>query len=421
MPCARPRHVEPAGAGVALAVALAAAACGGAAPARGGGSAGGAGSGGPVGSAPGGAGLAPAGASLAGSAPAAPITCAEAGVILRGDIEDPQLAGPAKEAIIARTCHYDAWPPQVLRCIGAEAPAWRCLEALTGAQRESHRAALGAWRDAFPDEQLLPSELLGDELDPPAAVDCTAAIHGVEHFAPAVALTGDARAEVVSRRQRAVEALCETWPDELRGCFLQANRTMIAACRGELPAAAERELAEALAEVDRFGARLVALQRAPRAVDCQRAAAAHYAEATWGAVLAAASAAARARLIAAAVQRMAAACTAERWSPARRTCLGAGGGRDCIAGEAAALWGHPPSGLVLPSRVAECNRLSSAIARVAACGRVPQEVRARLERRHRMVAHDWAVEAQPPERLRATCGELVEVARRALGEAGCSP
>ena len=49
--------------------------------------------------------------------PAARVTCADAGAILRGVVEDSHKAGPAKEAAIASVCLFDKWSQEILDCV----------------------------------------------------------------------------------------------------------------------------------------------------------------------------------------------------------------------------------------------------------------------------------------------------------------
>src|SRR5687767_8510725 len=75
------------------------------------------------------------------AAPAAPqpaaVTCGDAGVLLRGSVDDQKQAGPAKEAAIARTCKLEQWPAEVLRCIGEQPQARPCLDKLEVDQRRA--------------------------------------------------------------------------------------------------------------------------------------------------------------------------------------------------------------------------------------------------------------------------------------------
>src|SRR6187402_1944224 len=72
----------------------------------------------------------------------AAVTCGDAGVLLRGTVDDQRQAGPAKEAVIARTCKYEQWPAEVLQCVGEQAEAKPCLDKLAPVQRTAYDEAL---------------------------------------------------------------------------------------------------------------------------------------------------------------------------------------------------------------------------------------------------------------------------------------
>ena len=85
----------------------------------------------------------------AGPKPApAPITCGDAGVILRGTLDDAKASGPIKEAAIASACLHDKWPASVLACVGSTPDAKSCLDALARPQLAGLDRLLRAWADA---------------------------------------------------------------------------------------------------------------------------------------------------------------------------------------------------------------------------------------------------------------------------------
>src|SRR5262249_28759526 len=103
----------------------------------------------------------------------AAVTRGDAGVLLRGNVDDQKAAGPAKEAVIARTCRAQQWPAEVLACIGGKPQARPCLDRLTGVQKTAYDQALTAWNEAYPDESL---EEGGEGRDEPIAdtyIDCS--------------------------------------------------------------------------------------------------------------------------------------------------------------------------------------------------------------------------------------------------------
>jgi len=99
-----------------------------------------------------------------GSHGIAPITCIDVGIVLRGPVDGPTDARPAKERTIAQACVEDAWPRAVIDCVGRGKKD--CLEKLTAAQRRSYDARLARWRSRFVVE---PSADGGDVDDADAA------------------------------------------------------------------------------------------------------------------------------------------------------------------------------------------------------------------------------------------------------------
>jgi hypothetical protein len=93
---------------------------------------------------------APAQPTVPTRAPAA-ITCGDAGVVLRGYVEDAKRAGPVKEAAIATACLLDRWSPEVLACIGGDGSPAACIGKLDGRQRAGYTKAIEAWNAEFGD------------------------------------------------------------------------------------------------------------------------------------------------------------------------------------------------------------------------------------------------------------------------------
>lgn len=89
--------------------------------------------------------------------PPAAVSCGDAGVMLRGSVKDPKLAGPAKEAAIASACLFDKWAREVLDCVGSQNDRQACLDKLTEPQRLALTKKLTAWADAYA-ESLVPAD-----------------------------------------------------------------------------------------------------------------------------------------------------------------------------------------------------------------------------------------------------------------------
>src|SRR4051812_46688857 len=71
--------------------------------------------------------------------PPAPPTCAEIGIIMRGDVEPTAPdAGLEREKAIERSCAQDHWPQSVIDCAASTTAPDDCLDALSKAQHASY-------------------------------------------------------------------------------------------------------------------------------------------------------------------------------------------------------------------------------------------------------------------------------------------
>jgi hypothetical protein len=370
---------------------------------------------------------APATAAPAAAPRPAAVTCADAGVLLRGTVDDQKQAGPAKEAVIARTCKQEQWPAEILGCFGDSPEARPCLARLTPAQRTAYDYALVTWHDAFPDEMLEEAYEGDDDLGMDAYIDCTDAIQDVTGFSPAVTLTGDARAYVLELRKDALLALCEDWPYEARACFRDlanegraGNAAAVDACRAGLEAGYAQDVTDKLAELDRLGAKVAALKKNAASHDCRKVVAAHYADAAWKGKIDAVKGAARAKAIAESRQRMTKACTDDKWSPNMRACIVAGGGAACFTAVSASAWSFPAVGVVVPTGIPECDAYAATMKAVDACTAFSQSQRDAFKRTWSNLNVSWA--STPPERRASTatsCKTVDESMRRVAANAGC--
>jgi hypothetical protein len=357
----------------------------------------------------------------------AQVTCADAGVLLRGMVDDQKQAGPAKEAIIARTCRHEKWSAEVLGCVGDSPDARSCLARLTPAQRTAYDDALMSWNEAFPDEMLEDGYEGGDDMGMDYYIDCTDAIQDVTGFSPAVTLTGDARAYVLELRKGALLELCEDWPYEARACFRDlaiegraGNTAAVDACRAGLEAGYAQDVTDKLAELDRLGAKVAALKKNAASHDCRKVVAAHYADAAWKGKIDAVKGAARTKAIAESRQRMTKACTDDRWSPDMRACIVAGGGGACFTAVSASAWSFPAVGVVVPTGIPECDAYAVTMKAVEACAALSQSQRDAFKRTWSYLNVTWA--STPPERRASTatsCKSVDESMRRVVTNAGC--
>jgi hypothetical protein len=151
-------------------------------------------------------------------APAAP-TCAEIGVILRGDVHvDDTKAGPAREQAIAAACEGDRWAQDVIRCAAQEPHPAACLDRLTAAQRKSYDARLRGWADQFD-----PAPVAADD----AGLTCAEALHNADFVRPPLDDTSPERASQSQQRHRHLISQCEShgWSDVARACLAIAATT----------------------------------------------------------------------------------------------------------------------------------------------------------------------------------------------------
>jgi hypothetical protein len=359
-------------------------------------------------------------------APAA-VTCGDAGVLLRGNVDDQRQAGPAKEAAIARTCRFGQWAAEVLACVGERPAAKPCLDKLTSAQRTAYDQSLATWNEAFPDETLEePFEGI-DESGLGFYIDCSDAIQDASGFAPAVKLTGDDRDYALALRKGALLALCEDWEMERRGCFRDlamsgtaSNTTAVDACRAQLEPAQSRAVTDKLTELDKLAAKITALKKSVASHDCKKVAATHYADAEWKGKLDAVKGAERAKMIADSRARMTKVCTDDKWAPSMRACIVAGGGDECFTSVASAGWGFPALGVFVKTGLAECDAYAESVKAADACSALSA---AQRESFKRMWSYLITSAASAPADRRAAiaqiCKQNDETVRRIVSSAGC--
>ena len=360
----------------------------------------------------------PSSPSVAVSAPA-PVTCGDAGVLLRGTVEDQKQAGPAKEAAIARTCRFEKWPPAVLQCIGGQAQAKPCLAKLSPDQRGSYDKALVAWNEVYPEEYIEEtSEEYAAGLDD--YVDCSDAIKDVATYAPAVSLTGDDRDFVVEMRKEALLSLCEDWSNERRACFRDASPLRTDTCRVMLEPVQAKAVTDKLAELDRLGAKLAAQKKAPAGFDCKQAVAVHYADAAWKGTMDAVKGADRVKAIAESRARMTKACTDDKWSPNQRACIAAGGGEPCFTTVPFSSWRFPAVGVLVKTGIAECDAYAETIKAVTACTSLPPATRDAIQKSwEHLSAGAASAPADTRQNTASACRQIDAAIRQSLTSVGC--
>ncbi len=355
----------------------------------------------------------------------AAVSCADAGVLLRGIVDDQRQAGPAKEAVIARTCKQEKWSPEVLGCVGDKPEAKPCLEKLTEAQRTAYDEALVAWNESFPDEMLEHDEEgMEDYMGMDAYIDCADAIQDVAAFSPAVTQTGDNRDYVLELRKEALLTLCEDWDQDSRTCFRDlpsaAPSSAVDACRAQLDPTQAKAVTDKLAELDKLGAKVATLKKNAASHDCKKVAAAHYADAAWKDKMSAVKGAERTKAIGESRAKMTKACTDDKWSPNMRACIVAGGADACFTTVSSTMWGFPAVGVFVKSGIPECDAYAVTIKAVDACTAMPQSQRDAIKRSWSYLSTTWA--STPPDRKATTaqaCKQVDDAIRRSLTSAGC--
>ncbi|MDQ3336312.1 MAG: hypothetical protein M4D80_14180 [Myxococcota bacterium] len=352
---------------------------------------------------------APAPAKVAVVAPPAPapITCGDAGVILRGKVEDDRDAGPMKEEAIAKACLHDKWPAEVLDCVGSTPNAKTCLDKLASAQRKAYRERIARWNDAFP-EEVLDDETLENLVD---FVDCANAVGDPSQYAPVLTLEGEDRELAITMRRTRLLVLCEDWSTDARRCFQDVKQPE--RCRTLLEPDQKRDVIDRIAEVDAVMAK-VAATKPPT---CKKLVEVHYADARWKGKLEALPPADKKKVIAESRTAMVKACTDERWSGTLRSCIAADGGGACFA--KAGSWGVPPSAIAVKTGIPDCDAYGDALRALTTCNQIPrQAVQAMLDAYQQMApsyANSSAAERTAAAKICSQADSAIRQSARSLG------
>lgn len=304
----------------------------------------------------------------------APVTCADAAVILRGDVNDHKYAGPAKDGLVASACARDAWPAELMACIGTEPVTRRCLQKLSPEQWKAFDAALIAWNEQFPDETLNGEMNLGDVADD--YVDCSDAIHDGGIYTPSLSPASDDYDFHAGMRRRAIEEVCDAWETSQRTCFRDATSAAEHdACRAQLDPADAQILSLKIASVDKQFGIIASLKKKPTAIDCNKVATAHYTDAAWTARLPMLQGPERKRALAVSRVSMTKACTRDAWEPRLRACIVAGGAGSvgCMSVQQTRTWDYPALGVFVKTGIPECDAHTKRLEALSRCA-VPQQV-----------------------------------------------
>jgi hypothetical protein len=362
---------------------------------------------------------------------AARVTCADAGTILRGAVEDSRKAGPAKEAAIASACLYDKWTQAVLDCIGTEATEPRtCLEQLSVEQRTTLDTKMQAWIDIYSDETW---ETAADEEAAEPEIACAGIIGDVAGYAPLTAV-GEERDFAIKVRRHVVLASCEKWPRAIRQCF---QTGAIPACRAKLAPEIETPLASSLGSLDAVLGRIAEQKKKPATTyDCKAVVARHYSDGAWKGQAEvprdpkatradlAKIAAQRKQMIADSRKAMLDACTGEAWTATQRACELVGGKEMCRQALGRGdRWGFPAAGVISETGIIECNAYAQAVAAWGNCGKVPQQAKDAMKQAFDSMRDSFKKTTDPQQRqaLATACKQGDEAIRQAMASLGCAP
>jgi hypothetical protein len=375
----------------------------------------------------------PSAAAVAKRAPVVQVpSCADAGVLLRGDVAHEDADGKDKEALIAKLCETDAWSPKVLACVAKETEPSTCLEKLSESQRLALAVAVAQWHGTHGFAAEGEGEEGGKDGmdDPPPPEDpedddewitCGTAVTHSESFAPIVTLTNDADRKVATTlRGHELATMCtdDEWDMKIRRCMAAATATTIDACIQQLDATEQKAIRATLTTVDKVVAKALLLATRPAKVGCKQVVGVHYADARWKAMPAELKGADRKKAISESRTRMTQACTHEQWPAIDRACIVAGGGEACFALSGRAnRWGFPAAGVVVRTGIPQCDAYGDLIMKLYACPATPVGSRDALLESYTVGAMYWV---KTPANQRAAIGEACAAAAAAVRDTAAS-
>jgi hypothetical protein len=373
--------------------------------------------------------------------PPARVTCADAGVVLRGTVDDSRKAGPAKEAAIASACLFDKWSQEVLDCVGGIATAdldkhaeqsSKCLAMLSTEQRAALDTKLTAWTTTYENETWTTAEDERVAAMPPD-IPCASIITlaNVSLLSPSPVQTGEELDFALQLRKHAVLAACEQWPRDIRDCV----RTGVAfdTCRRPLDSAQRQILSAKLAAVDAVMAKIAAAKAKPPATyTCKAVVAAHYSDAAWRGKAEPPKdpkpdlkklAAERKTMIADSRRVMLDACTSESWNATLRACelvesdatCGPGTGRTIVR------WGFPALGTFAKTGVPECDAYGQSTQAFLLCNQIPQATKDSVKQNYERLVQNLVSNPAFAPQLAISCKQGDGAVKQALSAMGCTP
>ena len=335
--------------------------------------------------------------------PVDPVTCHDASVILRGPVvSDDEHAGPARESAILRSCEGDRWAPEVLACVGRERKPNDCLAKLTDQQHQNYDAKLGTWEAQFGGTEY--GGLTGEEVGEEKYVDCAELIDDVSRYAPPYDDKVPERDWQTTLRKKLVEASCNAngWTEQTKECVVASKDPLSTEVCLNAEASA-KQLAQQLTEVDTTAAKIAAAKKQARSITCDKAVAAHYADARWKERLKDAKPADKRRQIVASRAAMQKACVADHWDDTTRACIVVSDAQRCYAN--ALRWGYPALiAATEPNLPDECGMYKAAMDRIATCDALPTSSRDAMKQAFDSAAAGWSgLDAETMKTLAPAC------------------
>jgi hypothetical protein len=318
------------------------------------------------------------------------------GPLLRGPIDDEEIAGPKKEAAIVAMCERDKWPASVLACAASatEPTVQNCVDELPPEMHARYATAMEKYGTSVEDD--IPEE---DEED--AVTTCAEAFAAtsIDAWPPSVSTEAE-RPLATKLRGASLRKLCEdqNWELAAKQCLADTPASGIEACLEKLGDARRGEVTLAVHKADKLRAKIVKAQAKPANVTCEKAVAAHYGNAKWTGKAPELKGADRAKAIAASKKKMLASC--KTWSIETRACIVADDGDACYA-LAGTSWGYPAQEKSKLRRIGivECDVYADAIEKLASCDELSEESRQALYDSFEQLATAWAT--IPPDALEA--------------------
>jgi len=351
-------------------------------------------------------------------------SCADAGVLLRGNVSDEAKLGTLKEALIAKLCTTDAWDAKVLACVASSPTPSACTSTLTPAQVTSYEAQLAAWHATHGYAAEDEDEPDADDVDdppPPEEEDWVACEDAVKHtgvWLPPITMTGADKVFAAGLRERELAKVCNQgeWSADVRTCLAAATENTTVACVIQLDPMQQKTITVKIAETDKLAAKVIALAARPAKVGCKQVVAAHYSDAKWKPTLPEVKGAERKKLIEASRKKLTKACTDESWPVVERACMVGGGGDAC---QGATRWGFPAAGVLVKTGIAECDDYGAMIVKLAGCDKLPASSGQSLLESYTMAAVYW-LKAPDRASAAAACKSAGDAVRQSAVSLGCT-